>query len=142
MNRPRFHADSPVAGLARLSLAAAALLVAAAPADALLNIDGTRNQVFVFGSVGFGYNSNIFAEAGGAGDYTATAQAGVELKRRAGIIAVNATAKVDYVTFNRYTGENSLNPSFYLELNTTTGRTTGALTINAFRETRSDSAVT
>ncbi|MFZ5494825.1 MAG: outer membrane beta-barrel protein [Verrucomicrobiota bacterium] len=119
----------------------AALFLLTPPAGALLNIDGSRNQVFVFGGVTFGYNSNIFAEAGGEGDYSVTAQAGAELKRRAGIIAVNATAKVDYITFGKYTGENSLNPSFNLALNKTTGRTTGALTINAYRETRSDSAV-
>jgi hypothetical protein len=83
----------------------------------------------------------MFAEATARGDYSMSAHAGIELKRRAGIIAVSSTAKVDYVTYGKYTGENSLNPSFYLELNKTTGRTTGALTINAYRETRSDSAV-
>ncbi len=111
------------------------------PGHALLNIDGSRNQVFVFGSATFGYSSNIFSESTGRGDYSVTAQAGLELKRRAGIIAVNATAKVDYQRFGSYTSENSLNPSFYIEFNKTTGRTTGALTINAFRESRSDSAV-
>lgn len=109
--------------------------------QALLNIDGARNQVFVFGGATFGYNSNIFSEATGRGDYTSTAQAGIELKRRAGLIAVNATFKVDYQFFTEYASENSLNPSFYVELNKTTGRTTGAVTINAFRESRSDSAV-
>ncbi len=108
---------------------------------ALLNIDGSRNQVFVFGSAAFGYSSNIFSESTGRGDYTVNAQAGVDLKRRAGIIAVNSTAKVDYQRFGKYTSENSLNPSLYLEFIKTTGRTTGSLTINAFRESRSDSAV-
>lgn len=111
------------------------------PARALLNIDGSRNQVFVFGGVSFGYSSNIFAEAVGRGDYTVSAHAGLELKRRAGIIAVNLSTKVDYVSFGTYTEENGLNPNFSLELNKTTGRTTGALTINAYRETRSDAAV-
>jgi hypothetical protein len=108
---------------------------------ALLNIDGSRNQVFVFGSVTFGYNSNIFSEAAGRGDYNTSAEAGVELKRRAGIIAVNATFRVAYLAFWKYTGENAVNPSFNIEFNKTTGRTTGAFTINAFRESRSDSAV-
>lgn len=108
---------------------------------ALLNIDGARNQVFVFGSVAFGYSSNIFAESNGRADSTVTAQAGIELKRRAGIIAVNSTLKVDYQRFGKYTSENSLNPNFYIEFNKTTGRTTGAFTVNAFRESRSDSAV-
>lgn len=130
-----------VTRLARIALGAAGLALVPAPAGALLNIDGTRNQVFVFGNVTLGYNSNIFAEADGEGDYTRSAQLGVELKRRAGIIAVHAIAKVDYLTFNRFQGENSLNPSFTLELNKTTGRTTGMLAVSAYRETRSDSAV-
>lgn len=139
MARPQRLASSP--GPVRLGLLAVALAALASPAGALLNIDGTRNQVFVFGNVTLGYNSNIFAEAGGEGDSTRSAQVGIELKRRAGIIAVNATAKVDYLTYGRYTGENSLNPSVSLDLNKTTGRTTGTFTVSAYRETRSDSAV-
>lgn len=126
---------------ARLGVLAAAVLLLAAPSPALLNIDGSRNQVFVFGGATFGYSSNIFAEKDGRGDYNVTAQAGMELKRRAGIIAVNSIVKFDYVTYGRYTSENSLNPNVYVEFNKTTGRTTGALTVSAFRETRSDSAV-
>lgn len=127
-----------------LRLAGFLLLVATAAtpcAQALLNIDGSRNQVFVFGSVQFGYNSNVFAEATGRGDYTMTAEAGVDLKRRAGIIAVNGSAKVDFVKFGNYTDQDTVNPNFALELNKTTGRTTGAFTLSAYRETRSDSAV-
>lgn len=131
---------TPVRRLPRLGLVAGLLLLPP-PAGALLNIDGSRNQVFVFGGVSFGWDSNIFAEAKGRGDYNISAHAGLELKRRAGIIAVNANATVNYVTFGKYTGENSLNPNFSLELNKTTGRTTGAITVNAYRETRSDSAV-
>ncbi len=110
-------------------------------ATALLNYDGTRNQVFVFGSLLFAYNSNIFAEAVAQGDYSVRGEVGAELKRRAGIIAVNATAKIDYERFASYTQEDSLNPYFYIEFIKTTGRTTGSFTASAFRETRSDSAV-
>lgn len=125
----------------RAGFGAFLLLLLPPPAGALLNIDGSRNQVFVFGGMSFGYNSNIFAEAEGRGDYTMSAQVGLELKRRAGIIAVNGTIKADYIRFGQYTDQNSLNPNFSLELTKTTGRTTGALTINAYKETRSDSAV-
>jgi hypothetical protein len=120
----------------------AAVLLAVAPSGrALLNLDGSRNQLFVFGGVTFAYNSNMFAEPVGRGDYTISAMAGVELKRRAGIIAVNSTAKFDYVRYGKYSGENAINPHFSLELSKGTGRTTGTFTVNAFRETRSDSAV-
>ena len=121
---------------------AGCLLALALPRGyALLNIDGARNQVFVFGSFSFAYSSNIFSDSTGRGDTSMTASAGLELKRRAGIIAVNSTLKFDYQAFETYTGQNAVNPSFFIEFNKTTGRTTGALTINAFRESRSDNAV-
>jgi len=122
-------------------LLAATLLVVVPPGHALLNLDGSRNQLFVFGGVTYNYSSNMFAESVGRGDYTISAQTGVELKRRAGIIAVNSTAKVDFVRYGEYTDENAINPSFFLGFDKTTGRTTGSLTVSAFRETRSDSAV-
>lgn len=122
-------------------LAILTLGLALTPGRALLNIDGTRNQVFIFGTITFAYSSNIFAESTGRGDSNVNAQAGIDLKRRAGIIAVNSTFKIDYQRFGKYISENSVNPSFYIEFNKTTGRTTGALTLNAFRESRSDSAV-
>jgi hypothetical protein len=132
----------PVSRLVRLASVLLLVVTAATPcAQALLNIDGSRNQVFVFGSVQFGYNSNIFSEAAGRGDYSITSQAGLELKRRAGIIAVNASTKVDYIVFGTYSDQNSINPNLSVELDKTTGRTTGTFTMNAYRETRSDSAV-
>ncbi len=110
-------------------------------AQALLNLDGSRNQLFVFGGVTFGYNDNIFSQANGTGDSTVTAQVGAELRRRAGLIAVNSTAKIDFVRYSKNTKENTINPNFSLELNKTEGRTTGAFTVSAYRETKSDSAV-
>lgn len=108
---------------------------------ALLNIDGTRNQVFVFGNATYSYDSNIFAQSGGDGDSIFGASVGIELKRRAGIISVNGRVVFDYQQFKTYSDQTSWNPTFYLELNKTTGRTTGAVTINAFRSSRADSAV-
>ena len=131
----------PRSQLRRLFFSVLLVVISTPCARALLNLEGSRNQVFVFGSVTFGYSSNIFSESTGRGDYSTSAEAGVELKRRAGIIAVNSTFKVDYQRFGSYTSENSLNPSFYIEFDKTTGRTTGTFTINAFRESRADNAV-
>jgi hypothetical protein len=108
---------------------------------ALLNIDGSRNQVFVFGNFTVAYDSNINASAIPESDTIFTASVGAELKRRAGIIAVNARAVFAYQKFSNLDDQTSWNPTFFLELNKTTGRTTGALTINAFRSSRADSAV-
>lgn len=124
-----------------LGLLALALIAAPRPANALLNIDGTRNQVFVFGNAALAYDSNLFASADGGGDYIYGASVGVELKRRAGIISVNASATFDYQKYAEFTDQSGWNPSFYLELNKTVGRTTGAFTLNAVRSSRADSAV-
>lgn len=120
---------------------ALAMLLPPQTSQALLNIDGTRNQVFVFGHAAIGFSSNIFASSGGKGDYSLSATVGAELKRRAGIISVNSTFKLDYVQYAKLREESSWNPSFNLELNKTTGRTTGAFTLNAFRVSRADGAV-
>lgn len=118
-----------------------ALLFAQQSAFALLNIDGTKNQVFVFGQVSFAYDSNIFSSAGGDGDTVVNASFGTEVKRRAGILSVNARATMTYQGFKTYTDQNAWDPSFYMEINKTTGRTTGAFTVNAYRSSRADSAV-
>ena len=75
-----------------LGLILAAFLAIAPAAQALMNFDGTRNQLFVFGGLTLAYDSNIYAEADGRGDYSLTAQAGTELKRKAGLIAIDFTA--------------------------------------------------
>ncbi len=117
------------------------LLAAVTPARALLNIDGTRNQLFVFGGITYTHTSNLFAEASGRGDYYVTAHVGAELQRRAGIIAVNSTAKIDFVRYGEYQDENTINPNFSITFSKSGGRTTGTLSVNIYRETRSDSAV-
>lgn len=133
----------PLRSLRRLApLCVLALLLVPPSAFALLNIDGTRNQVFVFGNLTFAYDSNIFSAAKDeSGDYIYNATVGLELKRRAGIIAVNAKAVFDRQEFQKNKTQSAWNPTFYLEFNKTTGRTTGAFTINAFRSSRADSAV-
>lgn len=118
-----------------------ALLISQQSVFALLNIDGTRNQVFVFGSATIGFDSNVFAEQVGRSDYIYSASLGVELKRRAGIIAVNARVVFDYQKFAQNSDQTSWNPNLFLELNKTIGRTTGALTINGYRSSKADSAV-
>lgn len=133
MTAPRF---SPI-----LPSLAVALLLGFSPARALLNLDGQRNQVFVFGSATFGYDSNVFSDHTDRGDYSMGATFGAELRRRAGIISVNAIGKVTYTGFDRYSDENSFNPNFQIEFLKSTGRTTGQFSLSAYRENRSDSAV-
>lgn len=122
-------------------VSALALFLSLPESHALLNIDGTRNQVFVFGHVAFGFDSNIFSSNGGKGDYSIKASVGAELKRHAGIISVNSTFTLDYVQYAKLTEQSSWNPSLHVEFNKTIGRTTGAFTINAFRVSKADPSV-
>lgn len=119
----------------------ATLLLGVAPVSALLNIDGTRNQIFVFGGVTFGYSSNIFSERDGRGDSTVTAQAGADWKRRAGIIAVDSTLKFDFLRYREFNDQSTVNPSFTISFIKAEGRTTGSFKLAAYRESRADSAV-
>lgn len=119
----------------------AALLIGVPPAGALLNIDGTRNQIFVFGGVTFGYSSNIFSERNGRGDSTVTAEAGAELKRRAGLISVDSTLKFDYLRYREFSDQSTVNPNFTIQFIKSEGRATGSFKLSAYRESRSDSAV-
>ncbi len=138
------NSDAPVGANANHYLLRFALLCALftpRAALALLNIDGTRNQVFVFGEVNLGYDSNITAQHGGQGDFSTTASIGLELKRRAGIIAVSTRVVLDYVRYAKITGQNTWNPSVYVEFSKSTGRTTGTLTLDAYRTSQADSAV-
>lgn len=127
--------------LSRISLIGLLLAHPLNRALALLNFDGTRNQLFVFGNVAYSYSSNIFSDSTERGDSSINGEVGIEVNRNAGIIAVNGIAKTGFEQFANYTDESSFNPNFSLEFVKTTGRTTGSLSLMVFRESRSDSAI-
>lgn len=128
--------------LRRLSLACLCFLGFGAPTShALLNLDGRRSQIFVFGHVNVGYDSNLFADNSGRDDTQYTASLGLEFNRRRGLIGVTSTAKVDFLRFASFSGQNAVNPEFSVELIKSNGRTTGDLTLRAYRTSRAESAV-
>lgn len=118
-----------------------ALLVFPQSVFALLNIDGTRNQIFVFGEVRIGYDSNIFAQNGGEGDTLTTALAGIEYLRNAGSISILTRAQLARELYANNSDRNSWNPSFRAEFSRTTGRLTGRFSISAVKASRADSAI-
>ncbi len=118
-----------------------ALLVIPQSVFALLNIDGTRNQIFVFGELTFGYDSNIFAQSGGGDDTITTAILGTEYRRGAGTLSVLARAQIGNERYSTNSDRNAWNPSLRLELARTTGRLTGTLAIGATKASRADSAI-
>lgn len=124
-----------------LRIVALALLLGQQGVFALLTFDGTRNQVFFFGNVSYSYDSNLYADASGRDDSSMSGSIGAEFQRRAGIIAVDASVSLTILRFQDFSIENADNPAFSLSLTKTTGRMTGSLSFQAFRESRSDTAV-
>lgn len=118
-----------------------ALLVLPQSVFALLNIDGTRNQIFVFGELSLAYDSNIFAQKNGGGDTITTMILGTEYRRGAGTISVLARGQMAYEGYSSNSDLNAWNPSFRLELARTNGRLTGSLILGATRASRAETAL-
>lgn len=110
------------------------------PVSALVSIDAGKNQLFINSTASFGYDSNIFANAAGGGDYIYSLSLGANFLRHAGLIALDARVSVDSSQFGKNHGEDFQNPTFSAEFTKQTGRTTGALTLSASRESRADTA--
>ncbi len=110
------------------------------PAQALVSFNDGKEHLFVTGTAGASYDSNILAHAGGGGDTIYSAGVLLEYTRRAGLIGVDASVGVDLSQFVNNRNENSTDPRFALAFAKSTGRTTGGLSLSATRENRADSA--
>ena len=122
--------------------AAGAVMLAVAltcpPAYALVSFNDGTDHVFFTGTASMAYDSNIFAHAGGAGDYIYSAGLLFEYTRQAGMIGVAASVAVNASRFGSNTMENFNNPHLAAEFTKTAGRTTGALTVSAARVSEAD----
>lgn len=107
---------------------------------ALLDFNDGRDQVTVSATYGITYDSNLFAQAGGAGDSSQSLTLGANYTRRAGLIGVNASLSVTSSRFQKFYGEDFNNPSCNLEFTKENGRLTGSVGLSAQRESRSDAA--
>jgi hypothetical protein len=88
-----------------------------------------------------GHDSNIFSEANAQSDTIVKSSVGAELVRRRGIIAVDATASLDYVHYGRFTEQTGWHPGFRADFDKSSGRTTGKLSVHAYRTNRAETAV-
>ena len=131
-------------GFSRIGRIGIAVLVSvgvtARPMSALVSIDSGKNQLFINSTASFGYDSNIFANAAGGGDYISSLSLGANFLRHAGLIGLDASVSVNSSQFGKNHGEDFQNPTFTAEFTKQTGRTTGALTLSASRESRADTA--
>ena len=99
-----------------------------------------KDQVYVSASVAVGVDSNIYAAATGGSDTTYSSSLGLEYRRHAGLIGVNASARLSMSEYSENTDESFRNPSLSLEFTKDTGRTTGTLGFAALRASRADPA--
>jgi hypothetical protein len=113
-------------------------LIGALPAHALFRFNDGRDQVYVTAYVGAGYDSNVFTSSAAEDDLILSGGAGMEYARKAGLVGVNGSLKWDFGTFMTHSSEDYLNPSASLEFSKGTGRTTGAVQLNASRESTPD----
>lgn len=143
-SKPNHRSHRTPGSLRTRALLLAALLLggpAAVPrAFALIRLDNDRNHVDVSGSFSTGFSSNIGASAGGSSDNFVTADVGAQYLRRAGLIVMDASVSMNATSYVKNKDESSRDPSFKVEFNKRSGRTTGALKLSAARESRADTA--
>ena len=120
---------------------ALAIAVGAKPAKALVSLEDGLDHVFVTGTFGIAYDSNVFTNKSSGGDTTMSYGVTVEFNRQAGWIGVNASVAWNGTNFAHDTTQNFLNPAYNAEFTKQTGRTTGSLTLGAQRQSRADVAV-
>ena len=118
-----------------------AAAVSAPRARALVSLEDGKDHLFVDGSVEFGYDSNVFANAQSGGSMVSQGSLGIEFARRAGWIGVNATAGVAFARYGSFRSQDYVDPKFTVEFTKQTGRTTGSVTASVQREDRADVTV-
>lgn len=123
-----------------LATATCALSWGVSEANAIVRWNEGKDQVFATGSVIIGLDSNIYTAADSPSDTVMTGKFGLEYRRQAGLIGVNADLGLTRGWFTNNPSENYSNPSARLELNKDTGRTTGTISFHSMRSSRADPA--
>jgi hypothetical protein len=129
---------------ATLRAAAAAFValgLAAGPAGALVTLNDGTDKIYTSGTFTMGYDSNINASSDEVSDTTVDAVVQLEYLRRAGMIGVNANISYAIDRFLRHTTYDTVNPTYSLEFDKASGRTTGTLDFSAIRSSQADAAV-
>jgi len=127
--------------LLRATLLSAMAWVSAGPAFGLMRWNEGRDQIHVSIGAAYMYDSNIFTNSAGVEDNVISGNVGIEYRRKAGLIGVNADVGVGIANFQENVDESFSNPSMRLEFTKDAGRTTGTLGFSGMRTSRADPAV-
>jgi len=109
-------------------------------AEAIMRWNQGKDQIHVTGSVAVALDSNIYTSADSPSDTVITGKYGMEYRRQAGLIGVNADVGFTRGWFTANSSENYSNPDARVELTKDTGRTTGTVSFHGMRSSRADPA--
>ncbi len=116
-------------------------MVACMPAHGIVRWNEGKDQIYVNTTVTVTSDSNIYTSALNESDMIYNATVGLEYRRHAGLIGVNASATVSRAEYQNNPSEGFTNPNMRLEFTKDTGRTTGTLGFSAVKSTRADPTV-
>jgi len=125
----------------RAILGTCLLLSLSSPTFGLVKFNDGHDSIFVTGTVGMGYDTNIYANSNNVSDTTFNGSLDLEYLRKAGMLGVNGNLGWDFTKFDSHTAEDFADPHARLELTKGSGRTTGSLTLGAERRSRSEDAL-
>jgi outer membrane receptor protein involved in Fe transport len=125
----------------RAWIGAALIIAPLTTAHALIKFNDARDEIFVTGTVGMSYDSNIFGFNSGDGDTSYNASLDLEYTRKAGLLGVNAGLGWRFAKFQEFTAEDFANPYARVELTKDSGRTTGSVTAGVKRDSSADAAI-
>ena len=104
----------------------------------LVALEDGNEHIFVDGSVGVGFDSNLFANSQQQSSSSMQESLELEFNRRAGWIGVNATAALLAAQYSSAHKLDYVDPKVTAEFSKQTGRTTGSLTFDVQRIDRAD----
>ena len=105
---------------------------------ALLTFNDAHDQLFVTGNAGMSYDSNIFANNSPHSDTIYSGGAGIEYKRHAGVISVDANTGISISRFDKFSSEDFSDPHFQGEFSADDDRTSADLSLQASRQSQAD----
>ena len=110
-------------------------------ASAAVTFNEGHDDVFVSGTLASSYDSNISASSLGKSDFITSATLALEYARHAGIIGIDGGLSWTHADFATNIAQGFSDPTMSLDLTKKTGRTTGALTLSAGRQSKADTAI-
>lgn len=125
----------------KIAIAGFLLALSGHQASAIVKFNDGHDELFVTGSAGLTYDSNIYADADAESDTIYTESLDLDYQRKAGILGVNGNLGWNFGQFTSNTSENYADPHARAEITKGTGRTTGSLTLGAQRQSRTEYAL-